>query len=87
MLPKKIKLDDADVKALKKLENDKLSHQQFIDNIIESGKRKFAQFREEHERCWAQIAKKHGIDVQTVFYEFDGKTGTITPKQMMLKED
>lgn len=86
MLPNTIKLKPEDAKAVKQLETDQLALQQFVDQVVDSGKRKVAQHREKHAAVWDGISKKYGIDTQSIFWEFNGQTGEIVPKQMMLNQ-
>jgi hypothetical protein len=86
MLPTTIKLKPEDAKAVKQLELDQVSLQQFVDQVVDSGKRKVAQHREKHASIWEGISQKYGIDVKSIFWEFNSETGEIVPKQMMLNQ-
>lgn len=83
-LPQPIKLDAADKKALKKMNDDTAAVQQFVATVQRQGEQRMAQLQSEGRETWLKLASKYGFDLKTVSYDLSDDGNLLVPRQIIL---
>lgn len=67
-IPHTVDLDQADTKALKKLNDSQVAVTQFVDMVSKQGEMRLSQVQDEGRKTWEAIAKKYNLDLDKAAY-------------------
>lgn len=83
-LPQRVKLDAADKKALKKMNDDTAAVQQFVATVQRQGEQRMSQLQDSGRETWMKLFKKYGMDHKSVSYDLSEDGDYLVPRQIIL---
>lgn len=78
----RIPLEDEDQRLLKKMNDDIIGVQQFVQTVQQQGEARLSQLQSTMRQTWAAIGAKYNLDLENVSYDLSKDGTELVPQRV-----